>query len=179
MAEQTVARRYASAVFELAKEHGALEVVAKDLDLVRDLLDNDARVRAFFVSPVVDRSEKASLFERSLSGLHPIALHTILLLIRKRRAALYGAIVREFASLRQIERGATSLLLTSARPLSLADRDSLTRRLGVIYGTTFETTAVVDRDLIGGVRLNMGDRRIDGSIAGRLDYLAQELMTVS
>ena len=67
--------------------------------------------------------------------------------------------------------------MTSARPLSKADLDALVAKLTAAFKTPFDVTQNVDPELIGGVRITMGDKRIDGTIAGRLDDLARMLST--
>ncbi len=58
-----------------------------------------------------------------------------------------------------------------------AEADALVARLEKIYNKTFAVTRRVNPALLGGLRITMGDRRIDGSVAGRLDDLARDLMT--
>jgi len=74
-------------------------------------------------------------------------------------------------------RGAQTLQVTSARPLSKVELDALVARLSATFKTPFDVTESVDPNLIGGVRITMGDKRIDGTIAGRLDDLARMLST--
>jgi F-type H+-transporting ATPase subunit delta len=66
-------------------------------------------------------------------------------------------------------------VLTSAQPLSKEELEKTVARLQALYNKKFEVKQVVDPDLIGGVRILMGDRRIDGTVAGRLDTLARSL----
>ena len=86
-------------------------------------------------------------------------------------------IVRAYDALERTERRAAPLTVTSARPLPQTALAALAARLGRLYGTTFDVTPLVDPALIGGIRLTMGDKRIDGTIAGRLDHLARLLST--
>ena len=62
-------------------------------------------------------------------------------------------------------------------PLSKTELDALVARLAAAYHTKFDVTQSVDPELIGGVRITMGDKRADGTIAGRLDDLARLLST--
>ena len=97
------------------------------------------------------------------------------MLVRKRREVLLKTIVAEYLALERAARGAETLRLESARRL---DRDELSRlvaKLESLYGKKFEVTEVVDPQLIGGLRIMMGDRRIDDSISGRLSALARDL----
>jgi F-type H+-transporting ATPase subunit delta len=177
MPNESLARRYATAVFQLATEDNAVEAVGHDLHTFVATLASDAEVSAFFRSPVIDREEKSAVIAQAFDRLTPIALHTILLLIRKRREALAGEIVRQYDLLERAVRGAKTLTVTSARALSQAELDGLVAKLSGAFDTPFDVTQTVDPALIGGVRITMGDKRIDGTIAGRLDDLARMLST--
>jgi len=177
MANETVARRYAVAIFGLAKDGNVIPQVKHDLHTVLDTLGADESIRKFFRSPVVDRKEKAEIIGRAFDALNEIALHSVLLLIRKRREALFEEIVAQYDELEQQSRSAAPLRIETARELTKPELDALVARLAARYRTTFDVTQTVDPELIGGVRITMGDKRIDGSVAGRLDDLARLLST--
>jgi F-type H+-transporting ATPase subunit delta len=177
MPNETLARRYATAVFQLAQEAGKVPGVQRDLHTFVETLAADETVRKFFRSPVVDRKEKAAVVADAFAKLDPIALHTVLLLIRKRRENMAEEIVTQFDVLERQARGAEVLRVTSARPLAQGELDSLVKQLSAAYRTTFDVTQSVDPGLIGGVRITMGDRAVDGTIAGRLDDIARLLST--
>src|SRR5947209_5312716 len=140
MPNETLARRYATAVFQLAQEAGAIPGVQHDLRTFVESLAADETVRRFFRSPVVDRKEKESIVAQAFGRLDPIALHTVLLLIRKRRETLVEEIVAQYDVLEREARGAKALRITTARPLSKAELDALVQRLAVAYHTTFDVT---------------------------------------
>jgi F-type H+-transporting ATPase subunit delta len=175
---RTLARRYAVAVAMLARERGIADRVGSDLESIAGAIGSAGPVYDFFIAPVIDRRDKervlTAVFENRVD---PVALHALLLLVRKRRETLLAAIVAEYLALQREARGAQTLLLTSARPLERAESAALLAKLERHYGKKFEVTEQVDPSLIGGLRLVMGDRRIDASIAGRLDNLARELST--
>jgi len=177
MADEKLARRYATAIFQLAGEGGAVERVRTDLHGFVAALRADDDVRRFFVAPVVDRDEKAAVIAQSFGGLSEIALHAVLLLIRKRREGLIEEIVRQYDRLEREARGAQTLRVTTARKLAPAELDALVAKLTAAYHTPFDVTQTVEPDLIGGIRITMNDKRIDGTVAGRLDDLARMLTT--
>jgi F-type H+-transporting ATPase subunit delta len=177
MANETLARRYATAIFGLAKDADVISRVHDDLHVVKTVLDSDAEIRRFFRSPVIDRKDKAGVVERSFGGLHEISLHTVLLLVRKRRESIFDEIIVQYDLLEERNRGASPLRIESARELDPGELRDLVERLGRRYGTTFDVTQTVDPALIGGVRITLGDKQIDGSVAGRLDELARMLST--
>ena len=177
MANETLARRYATAVFQLAAEANVVPEVGHDLHTFAAALAADADVNAFFRSPVVDRKEKATVIAEAFDRLHEIALHTILVLIHKRREALAPEMVAQYDVLEREARGAQTLRVTTARPLEQAEIDAIVAKLTDAFKTPLDVTQAVDPTLIGGVRLTVGDKRIDGTISGRLDDLARMLST--
>jgi F-type H+-transporting ATPase subunit delta len=176
MQNETLARRYATAIFNLASAAGKIDAVGRELGSVAEAIYGTDDVRRFYLSPVFGRKKK----EDVLSGvfapkLSDIALHSLLLLVRKRREALLRPIVSEYAKLALANSGKEPLEIVSARELAPNELSTIVVRLSRSYGKTFDVTQRIDPTLLGGVRITMGDRRIDGSLAGRIDELAREL----
>lgn len=176
MANETVARRYALAVFQLADEAHAVDAVGNDLHVLSSAIYDDQTAKGFFLSPVIDRKEKQRVLTAAFAGkAHELAMHTVLLLVRKRREGLLGEIVRQYDALQLQARGEELLTVSSAKELSPAELRALVERLEKLYGRKFSATQSVQPGLIGGVRVMMGDRRIDGTVEGRLEELTRTL----
>jgi F-type H+-transporting ATPase subunit delta len=176
VANETLARRYATAVFALASDAKAVDRVGADLAMIAKAIDGDAATRGFFVSPVIARPEKEKTLQGVFNGkVSEIALHTLLLLVRKRREALLDELVVEYRKIEQAARGAEPLVVTAARELRPEQLRSVVENLERTYGKKFEASVKLDPSLIGGVRIVMGDRVIDGSVAGRLEELTRTL----
>ena len=176
MPNQRLARRYATAIFQLASEARAVEAIGNELRTVSEAITENERTFDFFVSPVVEREDKEKTLRAAFEGkVHPLTLHALLLLVRKRRENLLREIVREYHGLELQARGLEELTVTSAKPLPESELRALISRLEQIYGKKFEITLRLQPDLIGGVRILMGDRRIDGTIDGRLQELTRTL----
>lgn len=176
MVNETLARRYATAVFELASEAKQIDPVGAQLTAILETMNGDPTVQTFFVSPVISREDKERALLATFGGrVGDIALHTLLLLVRKRRETLLGDIVAQYIEIARESRGAELLLVTTARELSRDELDTLVARLEHTYGKKFEASVKLDASLIGGVRIAMGDRMIDGSVAGRLEELTRTL----
>jgi F-type H+-transporting ATPase subunit delta len=177
---RTLARRYAIAAISVASQRSAVKRVGADLAAVAEAIGRHGLVHDFFVAPIIERPEKERVLTQAFENrIDPVALHTLLLLVRKRREALLGAIVEEYLALERAARGAETMALESARALDAAEYRHLIERLERLYGKKFEVTQRVDADLIGGLRLLIGDRRIDATVAGRLDALARQLHTTA
>ncbi len=176
MANQKLARRYATAIFQLAAEQKAVDQVGSELRILSEAIEDNKSALNFFLSPVVEREQKERTLVAAFEGkAHPIALHAMLLLVRKRRERLLREIVREYEALEIAARGLEPLTVTSAKPLAAAELSRLVAQLEKIYGKKFEVTQRVQPDLIGGLRILMGDRRVDGSVEGRFQELARTL----
>jgi F-type H+-transporting ATPase subunit delta len=176
MQNETLARRYATAIFSLAKAASSIEATGHELATAADAIYGSDDVRRFYLSPVFGRKKKEDVLLGVFDGkLGDIALHSLLLLVRKSREALLRPIVAEYQKLALRESGKEPLEIVSARELEPAELSSIVARLSHSYGKTFDVTQRTDPSLLGGVRITMGDRRIDGSLAGRIDALARDL----
>lgn len=176
MANEKAARRYAAAIFSLAHDAKLEARVGEELKSVSDAVEGDAALHSFFVSPVISRALK----ERTLlatfgSRVHEIVAHAVVLLVRKRRETLLGEIVRQYHVLERAARGGEPLTVTTARPISAADLDALVGQLERRFNKKFDVETSVDPHAIGGIRVMMGDRLIDATVAGRLEDLARNL----
>jgi F-type H+-transporting ATPase subunit delta len=173
---RTLARRYATAVYDLALQRDIVDRVGIDLERIVTGIEGNEEATQFFLAPIVSRDDKERVLARVFEGrVDDIALHTLLLLVRKRRESLLHAILEEYRALQTSGRGVEPLVVTSARPLTREEIASITQRIEHIYRRRFEATVRVDPGLIGGLRITMGDRRVDGTVAGRLEELARTL----
>ena len=178
MANETLARRYAQAIFDLAADAKRVAEVGRDLRTIWDAMAEEDTITRFFYAPVIDRAEKQKILLDAFSGkVEQIALHAILLLVRKRRERLFPEIVRQYASLEQIARGAEPLVIVSARRLPQAELDALVAKLSKTYNARFDVEQRVDPELLGGVRILMRDVAIDDTVAGKLEELGRTLLS--
>ena len=176
MPNQTLARRYAQAVFELAQPERR-EEVGSDLRSIWNAIQSDENVLRFFAAPIVDRAQKEKVVASAVRGqAGDLALHFVLLLVRKRRERLFPEIITQYEALVQASRGAEPLTIVSARELPQNELDRMVARLSKVYGKNFEVRQRVDPSLLGGVRIRMGDLAVDASVAGKLDDLARTLL---
>lgn len=180
MANEKLARRYAAAIFSLAQANGGVDAIGNDLESMSSAIERDELSREFFVAPVIQRETKERVLNAGFGGrVHEVALHTVLLLVRKRRETLLPTIVSEYRKMQLQSRGEEPLTITTARELDFNELRAMVERLERLYAKKFEVKQIVDPKLIGGVRILMGDRRIDGTVSGRLESLARTLFATN
>ncbi len=171
-----VARRYARALFELGRDSGTLDVLEADLESAAAALRESESLRQVLFNPLIGAEEKVKLTEAVFSGrLSDLGLHFCQLLVQKGRQHHLDAVLTEFRRLVHAERGVMEAEARVARPLSEALERDLIRRLEEVSGRRVALRVHVDPALIGGIVLQVGDRRIDGSVAGRLASVKQAL----
>lgn len=176
MANETLARRYATAVFQLAQAANNAGGVGNDLSHIVRTISEDATIAEFFISPVVQRADKERALLAAFDGkISEIAMHALLLLVRKRREAILGDLLTEYRKLELASRGLEPLTVYTAHEIPESELRSMVERLENTYSKKFDVTVKRDPALIGGVRIVMGDRRIDGTVAGRLEELTRTL----
>jgi F-type H+-transporting ATPase subunit delta len=134
---------------------------------------------ALLENPEIDRAAKASVLEELLAGGDELVRNFLLLLVEKGRIVSLREIARDVDSLVAAEERRLEVQLTTAIELSDDEALELVDQIEQAAGRKVEATRVVDPDLIGGLVLQVGSRRVDGSVRGRLDQLRRELLTRS
>jgi F-type H+-transporting ATPase subunit delta len=177
MADASIARRYAQALFATARKSGALERVETDLEAIDALIRTQPNLLRVMRAPTIPRANKKELVRRLFeSQMSPLTIRFLSLLIEKRREATLPEVNREFRALSDAARNVVQAVATVAAHLTAEERTRLTEMLARRTGKTIELREELDPELIGGVVVRLGDTIIDGSIAGQLRRLHQQLL---
>jgi F-type H+-transporting ATPase subunit delta len=169
-------RTYARAFFESAKESGRLAAAHEDLGDFAAAVEQVPDLAALLENPEIDRAAKASVLEELLSGGDDLVRNFLLLLVEKNRIVGLREIAREVDTLVAAEEQRLEVQLTTAVELSDDEARELVDLIEQAAGRKVEATRDVDSDLIGGLVLQVGSRRVDGSVRGRFDQLRRELL---
>ncbi len=168
----SVARRYARALHELATARGAADETERELTWVAEKLEGEPELRRLLASPLVPVGEKKRIAVEAFSGfLSPLTLDFVLLLLDKKREAYFPAVLREFRRLVDAAANVADVELVLASPADEPFLQEFAQRLQEATGRRVRLRSSVDPGLIGGLVLRIGDRRIDGSLRGRLARL--------
>jgi F-type H+-transporting ATPase subunit delta len=175
----TVARRYAGALFDVARRNATLVRVDSQLAAFRGLLDEHAELRRVFESPAVPPQKKRAILDAILErggGVDGEVRQVLRMLADRDRLALLAEIAGAFdARLRQ-ERRLLRAEVVTAVPLPDAQRASLASALSRAAGSELTITEKVDPAIIGGVVARVGSIVFDGSVARQLERMRARLL---
>ncbi|MBI5705491.1 MAG: ATP synthase F1 subunit delta [Armatimonadetes bacterium] len=176
MADTRVARRYAQALFDVAERGGETARVEEDLNLVADLMEQDAKFKDFMISPNVPRDRRLRIMETVFGPkLSKITMSALRLLVTKRREDLTPDVRNRFVEIRREQGKVLFAQVSSATELKDADRKKIVDKLEKTSGKKVEATFRVDPGLIAGVRVAYGNYVLDGSVKGGLRRMKDQL----
>ena len=173
----SLAGRYASALFDLASEAGTVTAVEDDLDKLAEALLESAELRSLIRNPEVSREQigKVLVGLGNYLALTDIAKNFLGVLAENRRISDLPAMIRAFHAIAASQRGEVTAEVASAHALTDAQLATLEQKLRAREGRTIKLKTRVDPDLLGGLVVTVGSKRIDGSIRTRLNSLAQAM----
>jgi len=175
--QASLSGRYATALFELARESNTLAVVEASLATVRQALDESADFKALTVSPLIARGAAAAAVAGVAASLQLDSTTTKFLgvLADNRRLAKLPQVISAFRALAAAHRGEVSAQVTSAHPLSSDQVNALKQQLRTRLGRDVSVDLAVDSSLLGGLVVKIGSQMIDSSIKTRLNSLANAM----
>ena len=172
---EEIASVYARSLFEVAKENDKLDTIKEQLDQFADELDSNRDLQVYFFSPYFSSQEKKEGVGKVLEGADDYFVRFLELLAERHRLPAIYRIRREFDRLWAEENKQLPVTITSAVELEKDTVDDLGKRIEEQTGQTIDLTANVDPDLIGGLRMQVGNMVYDATIRGRLDKLRREV----
>ncbi len=178
MSSETIARRYARAVFELGKELKNLPVIAKDLTDFAGSYEQSEELRLVLENPLVSEPQREAVLLDigQRMSMSQTASSTLRLLMQRRRMSVLPEMVRQLEKLVDDDAGVLRAEVTSAAPLSESFLAKLRAELESATGKKIVVTHKQDPSLIAGIVTRIGDKVIDGSVKARLDSFRDSLL---
>ena len=175
--QASLAGRYASALFDLASENGTVTAVESDLGQLETALAESSELAAVTTNPKVGRSDaqKALWGVSAILGVTELTQNFLGVLAQNRRLAELPKVIRAFRSIAAAQRGEVTAEVTSAHALTDTQLADLKTRLTAREGRTVKLSTKVEPDLLGGLVVTIGSKRIDASIRTRLNSLSQAM----
>lgn len=176
MAEKiTIARPYAEALFDLAHSAGKLGEWNQRIDIMAQVVADPAMAEAIG-NPNIPADQLYAVFSASCGdALNAEAQNLVRVLIENRRLTLLPEIKALFDDLKRDSEGQVEAHITSAFPMDDAQVQSLVKDLEARFKRRVQPQLAVDPELIGGVRVSVGDEVIDGTVRGKLAAMATAL----
>ncbi len=170
-------RMYARALYEAADEAKRVDPVAADLGALAAAMDEVPELRAFLRNPQVDPAGKSAVLDQLAEGADELVRNFVRLVAEKGRAGELPEMNSELETLVARAQNRLAVELTTSYELSDEEAASIVATIEKASGRTVEATRSVDESLIGGIVLEIGSHRADGSVRGRLDRLRHQLAT--
>lgn len=177
MRDETIARNYAEALFELAERHEGVEGVGMGVEMVARLIDENDDFRRFLETPRIAVAQKKEVIRSVFGERLPVKLVNFLqVTLDKRRQRLLRAIAREYMGLMDQHFNRVHVEVTLARKLDEGSVDEMENRLTVALGKTALPHVRVKPSIIGGAIFRTGDTIYDGSLRRRLEGMRRRLL---
>ena len=175
MPSGSAGRRYAQAIFSLAKEENKLDEWAGNLASLAYTFEQ-GEVKNFLENPKTTRESKINFVKNTLGGqVGTEALNLAQLLVRRERENLVGTIEQEYTRMWNRLKGIEVAQVTTAVPVDAAEEDRIRTSLARLTGKQVTLEMKVDPEIIGGVIAQVGDTLLDGSMRTRLQNLRKQL----
>jgi F-type H+-transporting ATPase subunit delta len=173
----SLAGRYASALFDLARDQRQIESVSRSLEALSRVLVDSKDFSELVSSPLVSRKEAGNALAALAPqlGLDPVTTNFLGVLARNGRKGQLRSVIGAYRRLSAEHRGEVTAQVVTARPLSDDQLAGLRQQLRVRAGQDVNIDATLDPSLLGGIVVKLGSQQIDASIRTKLNRLAQAM----
>ncbi|MEM6888413.1 MAG: F0F1 ATP synthase subunit delta [Pseudomonadota bacterium] len=176
----SIAGRYASAVYEIAKEADAVPAIEADIASLDQAITESEDFRALIHSPIYSRDEQGFAVSALAAkmDLSETTSNTLELMANKRRLFVLPQLIAALKDIIATEKNEVAADVVSAQPLSDAQAEKLSAMLAETTGKTVTLKKTVDETLIGGLIVKVGSRMIDTSVRSKLNSLQNAMKEV-
>ena len=172
---EEIAEVYARALFEAARDDGVLDRAHDELGQFAEALDEDRNLQVFLFSPYFSSEEKKQGVRRIVSDADERVLNFLELLAERHRMPVLFRIRRVFDGLWAEENKLLPVTVTSATELDEGLVDDIGKRIEEQTGRRVELSSNVDPDVLGGLRVRVGNMVLDATVRNRLEKLRKQV----
>ena len=177
MAHLRIARRYTKALFDLSVEQASLQEVYQSLQSVDQAVKNSLELRQFLSNPVTSKSQQRNVVEALFKDrVHPTVMQFLFFLIDKKRLSLLGDVFDCFDALYLGHNLTVRAKITTAIEIEDAQLNRLVKKLETNAQKKILAQPVVDPAILGGFKVQLGDRVFDNSFATQLERFHRNLI---
>ncbi len=177
MSESKIARVYATALYQAAQEEGRVEQVRRDLGEFVQAINASSELRQLLAAEEITDAKKTEVLMELTEGGDELMRNLLRLMVDKNRENEIAATHRAFVALAEQAQGLVHVEVVSAVPMPEDLQQVLRKKIESSLKKTVELTLTVDKEILGGLRLRIGDRVADASVRYRLEQLREVLIT--
>ncbi|MCR4437118.1 MAG: F0F1 ATP synthase subunit delta [Clostridiales bacterium] len=173
-----VEKRYAEALIGISEKNGEIDAYQEDLQEITSLFNQDEEFRFFLLNPEIAVSSKKAVVEKLWEGaIRKEVLNFLKLILDKDRVKYLPGILEEYIRLADKRKNILSITIFSAAPLEPMQIEKIKAKYKQLYNASdVKVETKVDETLVGGIRVQAGDKVVDGTIKGRLASLKDILV---
>ena len=170
--DSRVATRYAKSLISLAQEKGVLDSIKDDMELLKNTCEENRNFMLLLNNPIINSPKKHSILKELFSAkVQNMTSKFYEIICRKKREHVLYNISKEVLKQYNALKGIQSTKVTTAFPLTEDLRNEFKSILKIVTGKVVQLEEMVDKNIVGGYKLTIGDNQIDDSIQSRLKNL--------
>ncbi|WLR50715.1 F0F1 ATP synthase subunit delta [Bacillus tianshenii] len=178
MSQNVVAKRYAEALFQAAKEQNKLEETYQELKTVYQVLTTHKEFFVLLQHPKFSKEAKKGMIQETFAGCSVLILNTFYLLIDRKREGVVFELIEHYFERANEAQGVAEAKVYTVRPLATDEEKALSEAFAAKVGKKeLRITNIVDKNLLGGVKLRIGNTIFDGSVKGKIDRVERQLVS--
>ncbi|ANU27479.1 F0F1 ATP synthase subunit delta [Planococcus versutus] len=172
-----VSERYALALFQVAQKHDLSLAIEQDLREVKKVFDMTPELYNLIVSPKLSADKRTNLINQVFNGANPFVVNTLQLMAERKRLNEVGSMADEFVALSNTAQGIEDAIVYSTRPLTEEERASVSSVFAKKMGKqSLRIENILDPSLLGGLRIQIGNRIYDSSVSTKMARLKRQLI---
>lgn len=167
---------YADGLYTLAREEGLQKRILSELSVLRQAVDTEPGYIRLLSAPNLSKAERCAILDGGFRGkVHPYVLNFMKLLTEKGYMRHFSDCCKAYRERYNADNGILSVRAVTAVALTEAQQQKLTQKLEKVTGKTVALETLADPAVLGGVRLDYDGKRVDGTVASRLDAISKLL----
>jgi len=177
MSVQTVARRYASALADVALENGEAREVQQELKTWEEMIRSNPNLREVFANPTIALDQKRKVLNKliEIARPRPTTVNFLKVLVQNQRVTELSEINKKFAGVLDDRAGVVAARVTTARPVATSTQQVLEAKLHGLTGKKVRIEFETDPEMIGGLITRIGSTIYDGSVRNQLEQIKEKM----
>lgn len=171
--------RYARSLFLLAQEKNMLDEIKKDIELILQWYEENEEIKILLEHPIVKASKKNELLNNIFKDkINAYSLSLLQLIVKNKRENHLKSICKDFIEIYRKHKGIKAAVLTTAFELTRTHQTNIKKTIEKTFNSTIELNTKVDKELIGGMIIQVDDKQLDLSVARQIQQLRDQFLNI-